>query len=72
MRINKRFFLNVVNPLNWFYYVQGVYRKYYDPKDIEYKKRKCPDCWKEGECLVCECDIESMFNSNKPCPKGRF
>lgn len=72
MKLNKTFFVNILKPSNWYYAVQGYYRKWFDPKDIEYKKRVCKGCWDNGECLVCQCDIEAMFNSNKPCPRGRF
>lgn len=72
MKLNKTFFTNLLKPSNWFYFLQGTYRKYFDPKDLGYKKRVCSECWKAGECVVCECDIEAMFNSDKPCPKGRF
>ena len=37
-----------------------------------YKKTVCNDCWKAGYCLSCGCDIEDMFNSDKPCPRGKF
>ena len=36
------------------------------------KKKLCSECWDEGICVECGCDIEEMFSSSKPCPKGRF
>ena len=45
---------------------------FYNLSTIEYKQLRCPDCWENTECLECGCNIEEMFLSDKPCPKGRF
>lgn len=68
---------------NWFYYLQGKYRTFivreyqrlFDDNIVFQainKAAQCPQCHKEGECVVCECRFEDMIFSNKPCPKGRF
>lgn len=39
---------------------------------VEEKAKKCPECWEAGECVVCGCPIIELFNSDKPCPNGKF
>ena len=62
--------INILKLENAVYWLQSkilptTYKK-------EYKKFMCPDCWRAGHCLECGCDIDSMFESSKPCPRGRF
>lgn len=57
--------------------IQGYWRTYVShrkPKKltVEEKAKKCPECWEAGECIVCNCPIVPMFQSDKPCPNGKF
>lgn len=58
------------------YTIQGYWRTYVSKKKpkltVEDKKRLCPECWANGECINCGCPIIELFNSDKPCPNGKF
>jgi hypothetical protein len=64
----KQLIINILKIENIFYWIQSKFVK----RPTWYKKVLCNDCWKEGACVVCGCDIEDMFNSDKPCPKGKW
>lgn len=70
----KKFWKNLTLK-NIGYTIQGYWRTYISgkkPVTLEDKKKVCPECWKNGECVECGCPIVEMFNSDKPCPAGNF
>jgi len=66
----KQLVINIFKLENIVYYIQSKFIS--DKKLISYKKLKCSECWDLGYCEECGCDIEEMFSSSKPCPKGMF
>lgn len=60
------------NPMRLFYYVQGsilwfVHKKYI----LKYLQRsvECNDCFVNGSCKHCGCDVNKLFLSDLKCKK---
>jgi len=56
-------------------FIQRQYSKHFNDthiEDVKFKVSQCPECYLNEECTECGCSATEMFNSNKPCPKGKF
>jgi len=76
----KQLLVNISNPKNWFYYVQGkykmlilrLYKKYFNDNKVEkimYAVYKCPQCYENNSCEDCGCDFMALFSSDKKCKR---
>jgi hypothetical protein len=76
-KANPKYFIKNLLSINSFYVIQAFFRSIFWTKKakeviVEFKKSKCGDCYKQGACIECGCEIHSMFLSDKPCPINKF
>ena len=60
---------------NVYYVLQSFLRRFYTKKTVTRiadKAAKCPECWENGACLECGCEVFEMFKSDKSCPNEKF
>lgn len=70
----KKLIQNLKHPINIYYFIQGYLNRiiFYKTTKAINKSFICTDCYNNGSCLECGCDIIPMFLSDKPCPLNKF
>jgi hypothetical protein len=69
--------VDLINPLKWLSFIRGTLLKLLFPphviKQVFIRMNECPECVKDGKCIVCGCDtMGKMFDPYATCSLDRW